>query len=601
MLIFETKSIEMKKSLFIFLFLSCFSLVSKAISVDYQVGMSAPNSHYFEVEMTVDEVNSEFITIKMPVWAPGSYLVREFSKNVNIVRATGSDGKSLEVKKVAKNAWQIASNGSKKIKINYEVYAFELTVRTSFLDDSHGYINGTSVFMYVDGEKETAGTLTIDAHDSFKKIATALPLKGKNVYTYANYDHLVDCPIEIGNHLEFSFKAAGVDHKVAMYGDGNFDVATLQKDMAKIVEAETKIMGENPNENYLFIIHNLTVGSGGLEHSNSTTLQVNRWTYQGADYNGFISLVAHEYFHLWNVKRMRPNTLGPFNYDDENYTDLLWVMEGFTSYYDELVLRRAGFFTEDEYLNKLFSSINYVENQPGNLVQPVAHASFDAWIKSYRPNENSANTTISYYSKGQILAAVLDIYIIQKFAHQKCLDDFLRMLYTDFYKKQAIGYTEAQFQTSLESFLGEDMDWFFDKYVYGTTTLDYGKFFAGVGLNVVDNVKEASPELGIKTNESAGKLMITGVTKNSAAEKQGLSVNDEIIAVDGFRVNKSAFDAMMSKKKNGDELEIILSRDNVIKTYELKMGERKAVNYVYSANFTEQTKSNFNYWLRTDN
>lgn len=601
MLIFETKSIEMKKSLFVFLLITCFSFGSQAVSVDYKVGMSAPNSHYFEVEMTVEEVNTEFITIKMPVWAPGSYLVREFSKNVNIVRAVGGDGKELLVKKVTKNAWQIATNGSKKIKINYEVYAFELTVRTSFLDDSHGYINGTSVFMYVDGDKENPGTVTINAHDSFKKIATALPLEGKNVYSFANYDHLVDCPIEIGNHLEFSFKAAGVDHKVAMYGAGNFDVATLQKDMAKIVEAETKIMGENPNENYLFIIHNLTVGSGGLEHANSTTLQVNRWTYQGADYNGFISLVAHEYFHLWNVKRMRPNTLGPFNYDAENYTDLLWVMEGFTSYYDELVLRRAGFFTEDEYLNKLFSSINYVENQPGNLIQPVAHASFDAWIKSYRPNENSANTTISYYSKGQILAAMLDVYIIQKFAHQKCLDDFLRMLYVDFYKKQGIGYTEDQFQTSLETFLGEDMDWFFDKHVYGTATIDYGKFFTGVGLNVFDNVKDASPELGIKLNEAGGKLTISGVTKNSAAEKQGLSVNDEIIAVDGFRVNKAAFDAMMSKKKSGDEMEILLSRDNIIKTYKIKMGERKPVNYIYSANFNEVTKSNFSYWLRSDN
>ena len=562
--------------------------------------MSHPHSHYFEVDMEVSDLKEKFITIKMPVWAPGSYLVREFAKSVNQVKAVDAIGNNLEIKKVNKNSWRIETKGVKKVKISYEVYAFELSVRTSFLDDSHGYVNGTSMFMYLDGEKDIAGQLTIKPHQSFSKISTALKSKGGNVYAYDDYDQLVDCPIEIGNQKEFHFDAAGVHHTVAMYGEGNYDIPTLKTDMAKIVEAETIIMGENPNKEYLFIIHNITVPSGGLEHKNSTTLQVNRWTYEGDAYLGFISLVAHEYFHLWNVKRMRPKTLGPFDYDCENYTDLLWVMEGFTSYYDELALRRAGFYTQEEYLAKLFGTINYVENQPGNSVQPVAHASFDAWIKAYRSNENSVNTTISYYSKGQILAAMLDLYIIHKFKAEKTLDDFLQMLYADFYKKSDVGYTEEEFQASLESFLDEDMDWFFDKYVYGTQVVNYKKFFKGVGLDITDKTKGASPTLGIKTKTEDGKLIIRTVYAGSAAEKYGLSVNDEIIAFEGYRVDQDDFSDYVRTKLSGDKFELLIARDNILMSYEIIMGEQQRLKYVYSKNFDATTEKQFNHWLRVD-
>ncbi|MFT5823203.1 MAG: putative metalloprotease with PDZ domain, partial [Crocinitomix sp.] len=564
MLTFRPKSIQMKKSIFLLLGFIYFSLSSYAVNVDYTLGMSHPNSHYFEVDMEISDLKEKFIIVKMPVWAPGSYLVREFAKSVNQVKAVDGAGNALNVKKINKNSWRIETKKIKTVKISYEVYAFELSVRTSFLDDSHGYVNGTSMFMYLNENKEVGGQLTIKPHQSFSKISTAMKSKGGNVYDFNDYDHLVDCPIEIGNQSEFHFDAAGVDHTVAMYGEGNYDIPTLKKDMAKIVEAETIIMGENPNKEYLFIIHNITVPSGGLEHKNSTTLQVNRWTYEGDAYLGFISLVAHEYFHLWNVKRMRPKTLGPFDYDSENYTDLLWVMEGFTSYYDELALRRAGFYTQEEYLGKLFSTINYVENQPGNRVQPVAHASFDAWIKAYRSNENSVNTTISYYSKGQILAAMLDVYIIHKFNAEKTLDDFMRMLYADFYKKSDVGYSEDEFQASLESFLGEDMNWFFDKYVYGTQLVNYKKFFKGVGLDIVDKSTKPSPTLGVKTKNSGGKLIISTVYAGSAAEQYGLSVNDEIIAFEGYRVDQGDFSDFVQTKLAGDKFDLLIARDNIL-------------------------------------
>ncbi len=587
----------MKKYFFLLLSIVYYSLNSFGTQVDYELSMENPNSHYFEVQMNVSEVKGKCLSIKMPVWAPGSYLIREFAKSVNLVKAKDSKGNELEVKKDNKNTWCVITNGAKNITINYEVYAFELSVRTSFLDDSHGYINGTSMFMYVDGEKDISGKLKIKPHSSFKKISTALKGKG-NTYSYTDYDELVDSPIEIGNQKEFTFTAAGVNHTIAMYGEGNYDIERLKVDMAKVVEAETKVFNDNPNKEYLFIIHNLTVGSGGLEHKSSTTLEVERWTYDENSYLGFISLVAHEYFHLWNVKRLRPKALGPFDYDNENYTDLLWVMEGFTSYYDELILRRAGFYSEDDYFNRLIGTINYVENQPGNKVQPVAHSSYDAWIKAYRHTENSMNIGISYYSKGQILAAMLDLHIIKTFNGEKSLDDFMQKLYTDFYKKSDVGFTEEEFQTTLESFIGEDMDWFIKNYVYDTETVDYKKFFDGIGVNIYNSTPGFEAFLGIRTRNSNGKLNITSVFKGSAAEAQGLSVNDEIIAVNGFRVDDAEFKQLTGNLKTGDAFEVLLSRDNILKTYTITMGERDTKRFKYETNFDEKTQKLFNYWLR---
>ena len=378
----------LKNTILLFFTLLITNLYSQTVS--YKLMMSRPQSHYYEVEMEVSGYKGKSFDVKMPVWAPGSYLVREFSKNLNLVKAFNENGEPIKVSKVTKNKWNIAKSKAKKVTIKYEVYAFELTVRTSFLDLTHGFVSGTSVFMYTEKSKNSAGKLEIVPHKDFSTITTALKKEGEtNTYLFDNYDQLVDCPIEIGNQKVFDFDAAGVHHTVGMYGEGNYDIEKLKIDMAKIIESTSNVVGVNPNKQYTFIIHNVVDGQGGLEHMNSTTLSVNRWTYEGSAYLKFLSLVAHEYFHLWNVKRIRPIELGPFNYDEENYTTLLWVMEGVTSYYDELILLRAGYYTEEIYIAKLLSSLNYVEGTVGSRIQPVAHASFDAWVKGYRPNENS--------------------------------------------------------------------------------------------------------------------------------------------------------------------------------------------------------------------
>jgi len=565
----------MKNILFIlFLFVSQL-VIGKEIN--YRLSMPKPQNHYFHVEMSLEGFKEKEITVKLPVWAPGSYLVREFSKNINQVNAEDGSKNPLEIKKTAKNCWKIKTNGAKSIRVFYEVYAFELSVRTSFLDLTHGFVSGAGVFMYLDGNKDCSGKLEVIPHKKFSKITTALPLAsfgiskdGSETYDYHSFDQLVDCPIEIGNQEIFQFTAAGIPHTVAIYGEGNYSVAFLKKDMKKIVEEATAVFGQNPNKKYTFIIHNVVNGQGGLEHKNSTVLSVNRWTYSPSKYVDFLNLVAHEYFHLWNVKRIRPIQLGPFNYDQENYTSLLWVMEGFTSYYDELLLLRAGYYSTQQYLNKLQSKINYVEGSTGSRVQPLAHASYDAWIKAYRPNENSANTSMSYYSRGQIIAALMDIKIIANSNGKNNLDDFMQHLYAKYFEKKKRGFSEEEFKKELASFTKENLDEFFKRYIDGTEIPPYNDIFQKVGMTV-KYIGMAENSFGGSLRQSGGKLIVSRVRSNSSCENAGISVNDEIISCMGYRVNKNMFESILYGLDEGEKVSVLIARDEIVFPIEITM------------------------------
>jgi predicted metalloprotease with PDZ domain len=469
-------------------------------------------------------------------------------------------------------------------------------VRTSFVDDSHAYFNGTSIFMYVDDLKQKNGKVKFVPHANFKKIATALTQDGdKWNYTFPNYDILVDNPIEIGNHEEFEFTAAGTLHKVAMYGKGNYDIETLKTDMAKVCQEATNVFGVNPNKEYTFIIHNLTRGSGGLEHLSSTTLEVNRWTYKGAAYKGFLSLVAHEYFHLWNVKRVRPIALGPFDYENENYTHLLWVMEGFTSYYENLVLYRAGILTGDELINKMKSKISYVETSPGGKVQSATDASFNAWIKAYRPHENSGNTTVSYYSKGATLALMLEFEIINNTNGKKSLDDVMQYLYNEYFIKQKRGFTNDEFQKAVEKIASKSLDIFFKNNIFKPETVDYAKRFDYLGFDFKTTPRVATtPTLGARMSGNK----ISGITAGSTAHEGALNVNDEIIAINGYRIN-GTLSKLLSQYKIGDNIDVMISRDNLIKTLKIKLIAPTAYSYTIDMKetLTEKQKANLKVWL----
>lgn len=587
-----------------FLFFSLIFIYFNGFSqIEYTVKMSNPQNHYFEVEMQIEGITSKDFEVKMPVWAPGSYLVRDFSKNINLVKAWNEKGEALEINKTRKNAWKIKRGNAKKIKVNYEVYSFELSVRTSFLDLSHGFISGTGIFMYVEQLKDKSGKLNILPHANFSTITTALKPYGESAtglksFTYENYDQLVDCPIEIGNQKVFHFDSKGVKHTVAMYGEGNYDIEQLKKDMPQITDAATDVFGENPNKEYVFIIHNVTDAQGGLEHCNSTTLSVNRWGYSPNKYNDFLTLVAHEYFHLWNVKRMRAIELGPFDYDNENYTTLLWVMEGFTSYYEDLIMLRAGFITAEQYLQLLQGTLNYVEGSEGARLQPVAHASFDAWIKAYKPNENSANTTMTYYSRGGLLAAVIDAKIVAKFKGEKCLDHFLQKLYNDYYKKLNRGFSDVEFEKELSKFMGEDMSSFFKDYVYDTKIPDYETIYAAVGINV-KNTSYKSPNFGATFSTTNGKTTVRAIRANSSAELSGLSVKDEVLGFNGYRIEGNELTSMISDMSTGKEFTFLVARDQVLLEIKAKMIDYEKLSYSIKLGDNAANSKECKYLLRT--
>jgi predicted metalloprotease with PDZ domain len=588
------------KSRYLLLLLFWLPFAMQASKLTYHLSMPQPNSHYFAVKIDVQENTVAQQEFKLPVWTPGSYLVREFSKNLNQVRAIDAQGKELTVKKKAKNAWEVQCNGAASYTVFYEVYAFELSVRTPFLDNTHGFVAGAGVFMYTEETRNQLGVLKIYPHASFKKVSTALAPAdyksepGCQTFVFKDYDQLVDSPIEIGNQQEFSFMAAGVRHRVAMYGEANYNIAELQRDMAKVVESATAVFGSNPNQDYLFIVHNVTDGQGGLEHLNSCVLSVSRWSYTGSNYLGFINLVAHEYFHLWNVKRIRPIELGPFNYDQECYTSLLWVMEGITSYYDELLLLRAGFYTKTEFLSKLQSQINYVEGSPGSRVQPVAHASFDAWIKAYRPNENSSNTTMTYYSRGAVIGAVLDAYLIQRSKGKQSLDGFMQLLYQKYALDLKRGFSETEFEQELANYCGEDMHAFFTQYVNGTAIIPYQQYFEPMGLKVSDQTSTLT-NFGAAL-EPGEVLKVRTVRSGSAAEDAGISVGDEILACDGYRIDKSGLENKYNNLQPGVSMDLLLARDG--KLFSTKCVMKTYAKPQFSLQIKDANAPLLTYWLR---
>ncbi len=337
--------------------------------------------------------------------------------------------------------------------------------------------------------------------------------------------------------------------------------------MAKITDAATSIYGENPNKRYVFIIHNVTNAQGGLEHKSSTTLSVNRFTYSEDKYVRFLTLVAHEYFHLWNVKRLRAKELGPFNYDEEVYTPLLYVMEGFTSFYEDQIVYKAGYISAIDYLKTIEGSINYYVGNVGSSVQSIADASFDAWIKAYKPNENSANTTVSYYSGGGMIASLMDALIIAKFKGEKTLDDFMRLLYQKYYIAKNVGFTNVEFENNFSEFMGEDMDWFFTKHVRGVEVPDFKSIFGAIGIDIMD-LTASQPSLGITVN-SAG--IITGIRAGSTAEKSGLSVYDKIIGIDGNELEGSKVSEYLKDIILDDHVMFSILRDNFVMEFKVNV------------------------------
>ncbi|MCB2376868.1 PDZ domain-containing protein [Hymenobacter sp. BT635] len=583
------------------LLLSQFAPARAASTLRYTLSMPAPQTHYFEVEMALGGFSKQYTDVKMPVWAPGSYLVREFAKNVEGFEAKAGN-EALRTEKITKNTWRVYHPRAKDFTVRYRVYAFELSVRTSFIDAAHGYLNGTSVFMYPAEGQQLPSTLTVQPAPGWTQVTTSLkPAGGTFTYRSANYDELADSPIEIGTHKVLSFDVNGTPHTIAMFGNPQYDEARLLSDMKRTCEEAHRVVGQNPLDRYVFIIHNIDRGTGGLEHLFSTTLSVSRNAYSSeAGWKGFLGLVAHEYFHLWNVKRIRPVALGPFNYDAENYTRMLWVSEGGTEYFSNLIVQRAGFVTPEGYLADLSNGIGRVENTPGNKQQAAAESSFDAWIKYYRPNENSQNTGISYYDKGEVIGAVLDLMIINETKGQKSLDDVMRYLYDQYYKKLGRGFTDDEYQDAVAKVAGRRFDDFFRKNVYGTETLPYSTALGYAGLTLTTTPVTTDATLGANVSTAGGKFTVTSVVRNGSAWQGGLSVADEILAINGARLTDDP-NKLLVGVPAGTPVSMIVSRDGQLKevTLPLLAGSNQRYRIEKLPNPSAQQQTVYSKWLRT--
>jgi predicted metalloprotease with PDZ domain len=571
---------------FLIFHFSLFASTAVQGSLEYHVAMPQPHTHYFEVQIHVKNYGNEQADFKLPVWTPGSYLIREYPKNVEGFSASGATNRTdLPFHKINKNTWRVQNDGVTDFVISYSVYAFEGSVRMSYLDESHAFIMANTLLMYHDEFKEKSAVLHLDIPEQWNRVSTSLSkIQGKeSTYYIPVYDILVDSPIEIGNHEIMQFEAAGVPHEIAMYGRAVYNPDKLIRDISNIVETATNIFGDNPNEKYVFIIHNTGSRSGGLEHLSSTVLGVNRHSYTNDyRYGNFLSLVAHEYLHLWLVKRLKPVELELINYDEEMYTDLLWVMEGLTSYFEEKVMLKSGFHDVNQFLNNIVSTMASIRNLPGARVQSVAEASFDAWIKFYRKSENSSNTQVSYYSKGMLLGALLDLEIIKGSSGEHTLDDAVKQLYDEFHKKMGKGITSDDLKKTAENLGKISLDDFFDSYIYGTEYLDNEKYLHYAGIALVETNGEVNGRtIGVSVSQKDAGLIIGSISRGSSAYDNGLNVGDELIAIDEYRLTASNLQSLLSKYKVNDQVKMLIGRDGLIYEKEIEIRRDDSVIYTY--------------------
>jgi predicted metalloprotease with PDZ domain len=574
--------------------------------IRYTLSFPAPQTHYVEVAATVPTGRRADVDLMMAVWTPGSYLVREYERNVEAVTALGADGRVLDIDKSKKNHWRVATGGAPAITLKYRVYCREMSVRTNWVENDFALLNGAPTFITLADLSPRPHEVVINPASGWKRSITALPSMsgGDHRYRAPDYDTLVDSPIVIGNPAVYDFEVDGKKHSLVNVGEGGvFDGARAAKDLEKIVSQDRHLWGSLPYERYIFF-NMITESGGGLEHKNSTVLMTNRWaTRTRRAYLAWLQLASHEYFHAWNIKRLRPAELGPFDYENENITRSLWIAEGFTDYYADLQVARAGLQTRDEYLEDVSDTIELLQTTPGRLVQSAEMASFDAWIKYYRPDENSNNTSISYYTKGTVIAFLLDAKIRKATNGSKSLDDVMRTAYQRFSGPK--GYTPEEFRAVAEQIAGVSLTSFWESSVESTRELDYSEALDTFGLRF-KAATSASPErtrpwLGIGTRNDNGRLVVTTVQRDSPADAGGLNVDDEILALDDFRVRADRLDNRLEQYRAGDKVTFLVARREQLVRIPVTFGTEppKGWRLDISPSATDTQRRMFDGWLRS--
>lgn len=554
-------------------------LLGQPPGLEFLIRFPQPWTHLFEVEFRVSGWQRDVLDIKLPVWTPGSYLVREYARHLQDFKAT-TQGQPLQAWKCAKNHWQIATPELETITISYRVYAHELTVRTNHLDPTHAYFNPAALCVYGPGLESLPITLTIQPPLDWQ-ITTPLPpvTTQANTFLAADYDTLVDSPFEIGTHAVYEFAVLGKNHRLAVWGEGNFTAEKVIPDLEKIITLEAKLFNGLPYDDYTFILHLTGQGYGGLEHHNSCSLIYNRFGFsQPESYQRFLCLVAHEFFHLWNVKRIRPKALASFDYDQENYTPSLWFCEGVTSYYDQLIPLWAGLYDQSVYFKLLSDDISRYLNTPGRLVQSLSDSSFDTWIKLYRPDANSPNSQMSYYLKGSLVTLLLDLKIRAKFHSSRSFNQVMQQLWQD-YLQAGSGFTPDDLWAVMSDVAGEDLSDFQQTYIKETSDLDFNAYFAPFGLELRPNLSKALPYTGVTLKTERGQVTIKTVDYDSPGQRAGLAVGDEVLAFNGFRITTDTWKERLQEARPGDIVEVTVFHQDQLRKINLTLAHPKPHRY----------------------
>jgi predicted metalloprotease with PDZ domain len=548
-------------------------------TIHYQVAMPQPETHLFEVTLCLKGFPLPILDLKLPVWTPGSYLVREYSKHLQDFAACAGE-KPLPWRKINKNHWQVETRGIKDISVRYRVFANDLSVRTNHLDAHHGYFNGAALFFRLPGWEKQPIQVTITPPYTQWQVTTALPsVTGQtNTFYACDFDTLVDSPFEIGTHQLYHFEVLGKPHELAIWGQGNFSVQRIIADLKKLITVEAAMFGGLPYQRYVFLLHLAAQSYGGLEHKNCCSLIYQRFGFRDRDkYDRFIQLVAHEFFHLWNVKRIRPKALEVFDYDGENYTPSLWFCEGTTSYYDLLIPLRAGVYDLKTFLNNCSKEITRFLNTPGRHVQTLSESSFDAWIKLYRQDTNSGNSQISYYLKGEMVSLLLDLLIRALHKNQRSLDDVMLLMWQKFGKTE-IGYTPEQLQQVIESVARIDLSDFFARYIDGTEDLPFNDYLEPFGLQLEADSDE-EPFLGVRVTADNGRDLIKFVEAGSPAQLAGIDPGDELLAIDGIKVTASQLSDRLKDYQPNDTIQMTVFHQDELRTYPVTLTHPRPTRY----------------------
>jgi predicted metalloprotease with PDZ domain len=540
-----------------------------ALAIVHLLSLADPKTHLIHVEMRIGpgaQPLPESLVVFMAVWTPGSYLVREYSRHLEGLDADAP----ARATKVRKNAWRIDTRGAREIVVRYRVYAGELTVRTSHVDETHAFLVGAALFLAVEGHEHLGARIEIEAPRDWR-IATTLEPAGTG-FRAPDFATLVDSPIEVGTHREERFEVLGKTHRYAFWPAGAIgtgDVKRLIEDTRRILETEAKLFGGTlPYPSYDLLMHLSPRGRGGLEHASSAALIAPATSFATREaYLDLLSLVAHEVFHAWNVKRIRPAGLYPVRFQEECYTRLLWWFEGATSYYDWRVLSLGRLCSVEEYLDHLAGEIAYLDQTPGRLVHALADASFDAWIKLYRPDENSTNSSVSYYRKGEVVCALLDVEIRARTAGRSSLDAVLLHLWTE-YGKAGRPVPEDAMQSIFERVAGVSLQDLFDAWILSPAEIDYASTLARVGLAIERSSRPegAACSLGVRLRSEGGRAVVAAVARESAAWRAGVDAGDEIVGVAGMRLDGVAVEAALRGRAAGDVVELLIARDGRLLT-----------------------------------